>query len=63
MILKDLIGCKIINQDKYYGEVIDIYENKNSTLLYIKDHKYYIPKDNNVENNLNKIYKERTGKK
>ena len=29
----------------------------------IKDHKYYIPKDNNVENNLNKIYKERTGKK
>ena len=29
----------------------------------IVNHKYYIPKDNNVENNLNKIYKERTGKK
>ena len=28
----------------------------------LKDKKYYIPKDNNVENNLYKIYKERTDK-
>ena len=29
----------------------------------IKDRKYYVPKDNTIENNLNKVYKERIGKK
>ena len=28
----------------------------------LKDAKYYIPKDNNIENNLNKVHKERTNK-
>ena len=43
-LLQDLIDCKIICDNNYYGKVIDIYDNKGNILLYTKHDKfYYIP--------------------
>lgn len=43
-LITDLIGFKIINDNKEYGIVSDIVETKANILLYVIDNKpYYIP--------------------
>ena len=48
---------------KYPHDYINDYVKQQYLPDSIKDQVYYIPKDNLIENNLNKVHKERTNKK
>ncbi len=58
-LITDLIGCKIIDNNKCYGTVLDIVENKAGILLYVKAQKfYYIPYNQEFIKEINILKKE-----